>query len=256
MSGYSRSKINRIITYWLSKEPPEQTVRHPWAIKYLLFDGTYFHKNGCSMVVMNSRNRYILGTAYVDNENYANAKSLFDKIRFYGIVPKAVMIDGHHAVIRALKDTWPQVLIQRCLFHIQRQGLQWLRTKPKTEAGRTLRVLIHSVGTLHTKDDMSRFIANYNAWSSLYRSFVKQLPWDSVAYKDLKKATALIQHAIPDMFHSIQDANIRNTTNVLESFLQNLKENIAGIKALLYNTEFRILCGSVTIIILKSSNTF
>ncbi|MDR2399834.1 MAG: hypothetical protein LBD61_05345 [Endomicrobium sp.] len=50
MSGHSAFKLRQINNYWLSKEPPVLSNVNYRKIKYILFDGTYFHKDGCLIV--------------------------------------------------------------------------------------------------------------------------------------------------------------------------------------------------------------
>jgi hypothetical protein len=39
-----------------------------------------------------------------------------------------------------------------------------------------------------------------------------------IAFKDLRRAMALINNALPDMFYFLDNENIHSTTNALESF--------------------------------------
>ena len=131
-------------------------------------------------------------------------------------------MDGHRLIIRAIREIWATVIIQRCLYHIQREGLRWLRTYPKTEAGKELRVLLRSLPGIRSIEKRDQFLSAYSAWISKHKSFVRSLPSSTVAYKDLKKTMTLITNAIPDMFHYLEDANIFSTNNLLESFFSRL----------------------------------
>ena len=43
-------------------------------------------------------------------------------------------VDGNRHLLRILRQVWPTIVIQRCLVHIQRQGLSWCRQSPKRPA--------------------------------------------------------------------------------------------------------------------------
>ena len=125
--------------------------------------------------------------------------------------------------MRAIRLTWPRTRIQRCLYHIQREGMRWLRTYPKTQAGRELRSLLRTLCAVKSVKDRNAFINNYRAWIAKYKDFVKALPADNVAFKDLKRAIVLINNALPNMFHYLKERNISSTTNTMEGFYSRLK---------------------------------
>lgn len=189
----------------------------------MLFDGTYFHKNGCLVVLMGNKPQSILESNYISKENYADTYTLLIHLRAKGLMPRAVTVDGHKQVIDAFKSVWPNIKIQRCLFHIQKQGLQWLRTYPKTEAGKELRYVLKYLTSVKTKEVYNQAIKEYVVWHNTYKDFIKRLPRNSVANIDLKRTTSLINNALPDMYHFLKDHNIDSTTNLLENFFSQLK---------------------------------
>jgi transposase-like protein len=225
MSGHSKEKQWLINNYWLKQEPPALPHDIYQKAKYLLFDGTYFHKNGCLATLMDYGTRAIFSYTYMDKESYHNVYPMLRNLKEKGLHPKVITMDGHRFVIQAIYDVWPKVLIQRCLYHIQRQGLQWLRVSPKTEAGRELRFILKSITNIKKKKDKMVFLITYSDWYSKYRDFIRKLPRDSVANIDLKKAMGLINNALPDMFHYIDDPFIAPTTNLLENFYSQLKHH-------------------------------
>ena len=232
MSGHSKQKLGLIKDHWLSQEPPALSQDLYQNAKYLLFDGTYFHKNGCLAILMDYRTKNSLSYTYMDKESYHNVYPMLRDLKKQGLDPKAITMDGHRFVIQAIFDVWPNVLIQRCLYHIQRQGLQWLRVYPKTEAGRELRFILKSITNIKTEKDKMVFLLTYSDWYYKYRDFIKRLPRNSVANLDLKKAMGLINNALPDMFHYIDDPFIAPTTNLLENFYSQLKHHYRSHRGL------------------------
>lgn len=168
--------------------------------------------------------KVIMGNS-IDKESYKTAYPRFRRLKDFGLEPLYVTMDGHRHVIRAVKEVWPQTKIQRCLYHIQREGMRWLRTYPKTEAGRELRKLLARVCAIRSIKERDMFIDSYKSWTRKYRNFVKSLPWSEIACKDLKRTLALIDHALPDMFHYLDDPNVPATTNKLEGFYSRLKSD-------------------------------
>ncbi len=232
MSGHSKSKLKRIKNLWLDKEAPALSHDVFLNAKYLLFDGTYFHKNSCLAILMDNRTKNILSYVYMEKESYHNVYPMLRDLKEQGLNPKAITMDGHRFVIKAIYDVWPNVLIQRCLYHIQRQGLQWLRVYPKTEAGRELRFILKTVTNIKSEKDRLVFLTTYSDWNYKYRDFIKRLPRNSVANIDLKKAMGLINNALLDMFHYIDDPFIAPTTNLLENFYSRLKHHYRSHRGL------------------------
>ena len=141
-----------------------------------------------------------------------------------GLQPVAITIDGNTSVIRAIKTVWPDIMIQRCRTHIQRQGLSWLRRYPKLEASKDLRGIL--LALTNVKDERGRtvFIKDFCRWEKRYGGFVLSLPSSDKVYGDLQRTRSLILHALPDMFHYLDDQCIAATTNKLEGYFSRLKE--------------------------------
>ena len=231
-SGYSCDKIHRIKNYWLSKQPPALSKIDLKQAEYLSFDGTYFHKNGCLAIVMDYVHKKLLSYDCIERERYDTVYPILLYLKEQGLNPKAITVDGHKQIINVIKTIWPEVIIQRCLFHIQNQGLMWLRTHPKTQAGRDLRFLLYSLASIENEEQKNTFIKRYNQWLEEYECSMKQFSKNVVANKDLRRAKSLINNAMDDMFHFIKDQNIAKTTNQLEGFYSQLKHQYRNHRGL------------------------
>ncbi len=172
---------------------------------------------------MDAATEKIIMNAYVSAENYQNVLPVFQRLREEGLRPQCVTLDGHPHIIRAFRDTWPTIKIQRCLYHIQREGLRWLRTYPKTQAGKELRLVLRTLTSTRSLEDKELFISRYKNWVERHKDFVKSLPYTSIAFKDLKRTAALITNALPNMFHYLEESQTPSTTNRLEGFYSRLK---------------------------------
>jgi hypothetical protein len=108
--------------------------------------------------------------------------------------------------------------------HIQRQGLAWFLRYPKLEASRQLRKILLGIADIRDEQGKQTFINDFIDWEKRYSTFVKALPSRDKVYGDLQRARSLIVHALPDMFHYLDDRNIATTTNKLEGYFSRLKE--------------------------------
>jgi Transposase, Mutator family len=221
LSGYSAFTLNAIKNYWLSKMPDEQVEYS--SVQYMLYDATYFHKDGCLLNLMNAIDQKIIAHTYVRKESFQDAYPWFNDLKQRGLNPEFITTDGERSVMRAIRLVWPGAILQRCLYHIQREGMRWLRTYPKTEAGKRLRALLSQINRIKNIRQRDAFIQQYADWLKTNQDYVRLIPHTSIAHKDLKRTMVLINNALPDMFHFLEDTNIYSTTNALEGFHSRLK---------------------------------
>lgn len=190
---------------------------------------------------MDAKTREIISTIYTKKEGFKNVSPWFKKLKEQGLNPLYVAMDGEQSVIRAIKAVWPQTKIQRCLYHIQREGMRWLRTYPKTDAGKDLRRLLGTLCAIKTVKERDAFITAYKNWTMKYKEFVRSLVTTNIAFKDLRRTTVLINNALPDMFYYLKDPNIPSTTNALEGYYSRLKADYRRHRGLTQKNKIRYL---------------
>lgn len=172
---------------------------------------------------MDAVNQRIIAYIYADREGFNSAYLWFHDLKGKGLNPDAIAMDGEISVLRAIRMTWPRIKVQRCLYHIQREGMRWLRSRPKTQTGRELRLLLGSLCLVKSIKERNAFIKSFRQWLNQHDVFVQSLPRTNIAFKDLKRTMALINNALPDMFRYIKNPLLPATTNALESFYSRLK---------------------------------
>lgn len=239
LSGYSKFKLNGIKNHWLNHCPPEQSDYS--GVKYAVYDATYFHKDGCLMSLMDATNQKIMASIYVQKESLKDAYPWFMHLKSQGFAPCFITTDGEQSILRAMKMVWPGVKLQRCLYHLQHEGMRWLRTYPKTEAGVILRNILARLSSIKTATEKDRFISEYQNWVHNYKNYVLSLLRTQVASKDLKRTMALINNALADMFHYLHDSNVHSTTNALEGFHSRLKADYRRHRGLSQAHKFQYL---------------
>ena len=172
---------------------------------------------------MDAKTQEIISSIYTIKEGFKNTHPWFKKLASQGLNPLFIIMDGEQSVMGTIKTVWPKAKIQRCLWHIQREGMRWLRTYPKTDAGKELRLLLRTLCAIKTIKERNTFVKNYKLWLSKYKDLVKSLPKINIAFKDLKRTMTLINNALPDMFYYLQEPIVQATTNTIESFYSRLK---------------------------------
>ncbi len=172
---------------------------------------------------MNAKGQSIISAIYAHKEGYGSVHPWFLGLRKRGLNPLFISMDGERTVMHAVRTVWPENRIQRCLYHIQHEGMRWLRTYPKTQAGRELRSILGALCAIKSFKERNLFIETYRVWLDKYKSFVRSLPRTTVAFKDLKRTMGLINNALPNMFHYLNNPTVPSTTNSIESFYSRLK---------------------------------
>ncbi|MDD4902852.1 MAG: transposase, partial [Patescibacteria group bacterium] len=214
--------------------------------------GTYFHKDGCLICLMSVPSQMIIASTYADREGFKSTHPWFEELKRQGLYPDAVAMDGEISVLRAIRTVWPKAKVQRCLFHIQREGMRWLRTHPKTEAGRELRDILSTLCYVKNFRERKIFIQRFQQWLEIHREFVQSLPKTKIAFKDLKRTIVLIKNALPDMFRYFGHS-LPATTNALESFYSRLKADYRRHRGLSQTNKIQYLKWYCYY---KNSNTF
>jgi len=193
------------------------------------------------MSFMDATNQKIMASIYVQKESFKDAYPWFMDLKSQGFVPCFITTDGEQSILRALKMVWPGVKLQRCLYHLQHEGMRWLRTHPKTEAGMMLRNILARLSSAKTTTEKDQFISEYQNWIHKYKDFVLSLPRTQVAHIDLKRTMVLINNALADMFYYLHDANVHSTTNALEGFHSRLKADYRRHRGLSQEHKFQYL---------------
>lgn len=168
-------------------------------------------------------NSLIAGQYGVKENSEPQLLAFFTPLKELGFTPQSMTVDGNSRVIKTLRGLWPDIIIQRCLVHVQRQGLMWCRLKPKRKDAFLLRGLFLRVTSIKTCAQMDSFLADWHKWERTYGSLIKEQPEWGKIFSDLKRARSMLFKALPNMFHYLKDPRIPATTNGLEGYFSRLK---------------------------------
>lgn len=155
-----------------------------------------------------------------------------------GVNVASATADGQNAVKTALKKVFPRAKFQRCLVHIQRYAETYITQKPKTLAGQELKEIVSTLNRIDSNMARMTFIARLNDWIRRHNDFLKERTakedgsgwW--YTHRNLRRVIYHIEHALPDMFHYLDDPNIPKDTNALEGRFTDLKHKFRTHKGL------------------------
>jgi len=222
-SGHSRAKLYRLIEGFLDQAPPPSALE-PRSARYLMFDGTFLHRRHSTVVLMDGQtHRLIRGQYGVRENSERELRAFFEPLVEGGLRPRSFTVDGNPQVIRVLRTLWPDAVLQRCLVHIQRQGLSWCRVYPKTPYARQLRQIFFRVNRIATASERFSFLDLVAGWENRYGADIGARKETGPVFSDIKRARSMLLHALPEMFHYLDDPRIPTTTNGLEGYFSRLK---------------------------------
>jgi len=211
-----------MIKYWLLNPPSES--KDLSGHRYLILDGTSLEKRRGIFAVMDAESFSVLyGTPDI-SEGPSDLLPFCISLAQRGLYPKSATVDGNPHLIKILRLLWPEIIIQRCLVHIQRQGLMWCRRNPKRTDAKHLRKLFLQMMSIHNHTERDCFLTRVNEWEQLYGHRVASLPEAGWVFSDLKRARSMLLSALPDMFHYLYDPDIPKSTNGLEGYFARLKQ--------------------------------
>jgi hypothetical protein len=167
--------------------------------------------------------RIITGRYGVSESSEGQLRSFLMTLVTRGLNPVSCTVDGNPHAMRVMKALWPGIVIQRCLVHIQRQGLMWCRSHPKTISARRLRDIFLRVTHIRTLEERDEFLELIMQWEKRYGRDIQKQPERGRVFSDIKRARSMLIKALPHMFHYLDDPRISFTTNGLEGYFSRLK---------------------------------
>ncbi len=218
-------KLRRLNDSFLADAPPTSPP-NPETAQYLLFDGTFLDRDHSLVVLMNGKtHRLVRGQFGVREQSAPELRAFFEPMIDEGLCPRSFTVDGNRHVIRVLRELWPDLVIQRCLVHIQRQGLSWCRVSPKTLHARQLRKIFLRVSRIDTPREKAAFLDLFDAWEARWGAEIEAHKNAGRVLSDIQRARSMLLNALPDMFHYLDNPQIRTTTNGLEGYFSRLKSH-------------------------------
>lgn len=230
-SGYSERTLKRYFYGYLKSYPVWQINRRERV--NLLLDGTYFTNKACLVLYRENNIKATLFYRITDGEWEEELREDLENILSLGIEIESITCDGLSNILKSIRKTSPHTIIQRCLAHIQRETLIWLRGNPQSIAGQELREIIRQLHTIADRESWGYWVVDLINWYEKHQSFINEKTYNPATgrywftHRSVRKAFVHIKRALPDMFHYLDNPRIPKTTNGLESFFGHLKQNIS-----------------------------
>ena len=228
-SGLSKDTLQRTFYHFLKKAPITPIIQHDHV--YLRVDATYFNRF-CVVCYQDDLLSYTQLFRFSDAERFAEIVEDLNNLKKLGLQINSITTDGHKATLKAIKKVMPDVLVQRCLVHIQRMCLLWLTANPTYEAGKDLRTLAGYIHQIKTHNDKLYFIYQLKQWELKYKVFLNEKSYKPETrrywykHKLIRRSFLTIKRALPNMFWFLDNEKIPKTTNGIESYFGHLKNHL------------------------------
>ena len=224
MNRVSQSTARRVIQYWLEQTPKKIKVDF-LTTKHLILDGTLLHRPRGIYAAMNAENHTLVDAAYNIREGGIELLSFYEHLAEAGLILESATTDGNTQQIKYLREVWPEIILQRCIVHVQRQGLSWCRRNPKRTEAKELRELFLKLTKTQTKEESLRFVRGVNAWERRFGLEIKTSTNRGRVFSDIIRARSMLLKALPSLFHYLDNSKIPRSTNALEGYFSRLKEH-------------------------------
>lgn len=197
----------------------------------LRVDGTYFTQF-CLICYQDESTNHTQLVRFSDGENYEEIKEDLNNLIQLGLEIESITTDGHKSILKAIKKVIPDVNAQRCLVHIQRMCLLWLTQYPKHAAAKELRSLVMLLLKIKTHNDRLFWIHQFKEWHERHKAYLNEKSYQPetgrywYTHRLLRRSYSVINRALPNMFHYLNNPNIPKTTNGIEGFFSHLKNHL------------------------------
>jgi len=228
-SGYSKDTLQRTFYTILGQSPRLKIIKRSRV--NLRMDATYFTQF-CLVAYQDDLDGYTQLTRFTDGEHYQEIREDLENLIRLGVQLESITTDGHKGVLKAIKKSVPDVLIQRCLVHIQRMCLIWLTRYPKHCSGQELRKLVLMLLKIKTENDKLYWTNELNLWYQRHKDYLSERTYNEATerywykHKLIRRSYFTIKRALPNMFHYLQNPDIPNTTNGIEGYFSHLKNHL------------------------------
>lgn len=232
--GYFSSKYGvtiRTLNNWFKDFWVEEIQSKNFSIsgKVIIIDG-YVVEQGCILLLVKTVSKVVFWT-FVNRETYFSWKTCLASLKGH---PEVIVCDGQKGMLKAIKELFPRVIIQRCHFHILQRNRILLTRNPETLAAQEFKKIVGNIPKIVGRDSLKIWLKDYLFWLKKYDSYLKEKSYYEFdkeyiyknfingrrkwfyTHKKLRGAVYQIKKALPNLFCYLNDKNIPKTTNHVE----------------------------------------
>lgn len=190
----------------------------------IVFDATFFGRNyGILLFRANGKNIYWTEITSESIEAISKALDALDSLCLAGY--KSFTIDGRRGVLQLLEERYRTVPIQLCQYHQKQIVVRYNTRNPKTECGKSLKLLVSHITTIHP----IKFQIRFQITKVLFDGFLKEKNENNkFVHTRLRSAFRSLKANMPYLFttNNYPELSIPNTTNSCEGYFSHWKHKV------------------------------
>lgn len=165
MPGGGRSFRRRVEPFWKIWPTPE-FVDEIHRVVYI--DGIYLGRE--AVILIARSDDYVLSWHLARSKNSRAYKALLEKIA----PPEMVVSDGGTGFAKAVKQVWPNVPVQRCLFHVFCQVKRYTTSRPRLQAGMEIYQIAKKLLHIKTLKQAEEWVDSFMEWCNFWSDFLEE----------------------------------------------------------------------------------
>lgn len=189
----------------------------------LIIDGKYIEKD--AVILLGTTHKKVVSWHFSQRENFSSWTTFLSSLKH---IPFAIVCDGQKGMLKAIRQIFTRVIIQRCQFHVIKYCLTKLTKNPEYEAAWEFRELVLQVSQIKTREQLKVWLADYKYWYQTHKDFLKEKTYYhdqltptgrrkwSYTHGKLHAAYSHLKNSIPNLFCYLDHPQIPNTTNFVE----------------------------------------
>ena len=217
----TRQTLHAWFTPFWQEEPAPKEVGV--SDQVLIIDGKYVERDATVLIAATTKG--VVSWDFTQRENASSWMTFLLSLKY---IPFAIVCDGQRGMLKAIKQRFPGLIVQRCQFHVVQYCLAKLTKKPESIATTELRELVLRISSIKAKKQFAYWITDYRNWHQVHRDFLKQKTYQEsnltptgrkswhYTHGRLHAAHSHLKNAIPNLFKYLLFPTIPNTSNFIE----------------------------------------
>lgn len=217
----TRQTLHTWFTPFWDQEPTPKEV--DVSNQVLIIDGKYLERNATVLIAATANE--VVSWHFTQRENSSSWMMFFLTLKH---IPFVIVCDGQRGMLKAIKQRFPRLIVQRCQFHVMQYCLTKLTKHPETKPALEFRELVLQISSIKTKDRFAFWIASYKHWYQTHQGFLKEKTYQAdnltptgkkswhYTHGRLHTANSHLQNALPNLFRYLLYKQIPNTSNFIE----------------------------------------
>lgn len=194
---------------------------------WVIIDATYLRNRTDGLVPIRTNHQYNLLYEFIQSESKESMGKIMKKFHaaLYFEHTLFFTIDGRRFMFDLLKEQYPHIPIQMCLFHMKAIIQRYTTKKPKTRLWKALRILSACLGLVNQAMFMKLFLQV--EWK--YSDFLKERnEKGEYEHKKLRAALASIRYYLPYLYtyETFPERNISRTTGECDGYFSHIKDKL------------------------------